>query len=351
MCPHTLRARLALNGHNLIAVVRFLSPVGGQMSANTDSFRLAVLAAVGSAPELIEPGRIHRFSTSGRASDKAGWCQLFEDGRAGVFGDFRRGMSLVWTARRRELMTSAERADMTRRLLQAKAQREETQRVQQALNARRITALWAKTVPVTDGDPVSLYLLRRGLAGPVPKHLRLHPCLTYWEGGDRGTWPAMIAPLIRTDGLVLALHRTYLTADGCKAPVPTVKKLTGAAGSLTGSCIPLHPPQHGVIGIAEGIETAQAAHLASGLPTVAAYCAGNLAGYIWPPSVRRIVVFADADPAGAAAAQSLKARATRAGLRVAVIAPATLGADWCDVWAQRSSAGAALNATAPETEA
>lgn len=307
------------------------------MREAADNFRMAILAALGHAPELIAPGRIHRFSTSARASDKAGWCQLFEDGLAGVFGDFRSGMSSVWTAQRRELMTPAERADMVRRLTKAKAQRDAQQRQQQADNAQRNAALWAKTVPVTDGDPVSLYLRRRGLAGPVPKHLHLHPRLTYWDGGDCGAWPAMIAPLIRPDGVVLALHRTYLTPDGSKAPVPTVKKLTGAAGPLAGACIPLHDPQQGVIGIAEGIETAQAAHLASGLPTVAAYCADNLAAYTWPPSVRRIVVFADADPKGADKAHSLKARAMRAGLSVAVMTPSTPGADWCDVWAQRAA--------------
>lgn len=301
-----------------------------------DNFRISVLAALGHAPELIEPGRLHRFGTSGRANDKAGWCQLFEDGQAGVFGDFRSGTSSVWTAQRRELMTPAERTGMARRLKQAKAQREDKQRQHWAANARSNAALWAKTVPVTDGDPVSLYLQRRGLSGPVPKHVRLHPHLTYWDGRDRGAWPAMIAPLIRADGVVLALHRTYLTADGNKAPVPTVKKLTSAAGPLAGASIPLHDPQHSVIGIAEGIETAQAAHLASGLSTVAAYCAGNLAAYVWPPGVNRIVVFADADPAGAAAAQSLKARAIRAGLSVAVLTPSTPGADWCDVWAQRA---------------
>ncbi len=311
------------------------------MREAANNFRTAILTALGHAPELIEPGRIHRFSTSVRPSDKAGWCQLFEDGRAGVFGDFRSGQSSVWTAQRRELMTRAERADMARRLAHAKAQREAQQRKQQADNAQRNAALWAKTLPVTDGDPVSLYLRRRGLAGPVPAQLRLHPRLTYWDGldgGDRGAWPAMIAPLIRPDGVALALHRTYLTADGHKAPVPTVKKLTAAAGPLAGACIPLHHPQQGVIGIAEGIETAQAVHLASGLPTVAAYCAGNLAAYTWPPGVKRILVFADADPAGAAAAHRLKTRAMRAGLSVAVVAPATPGADWCDVWAQRAAA-------------
>lgn len=311
------------------------------MREAADNFRVAILAALGHAPELIEPGRIQRFSTSARASDKAGWCQLFEDGRAGVFGDFRSGMSSVWTAQRRELMTPAERADMARRLAQAKAQRDAHQRQQQASNAQRNAALWANTMPVSDGDPVSLYLRRRGLAGPVPEHLRLHPHLTYWDGGNRGAWPAMVAPLVSPDGRVLALHRTYLTAGGCKAPVPTIKKLTGAAGPLAGACIPLHDARQGVIGIAEGIETAQAAHLASGLPTVAAYCAGNLAAYTWPAGVRRIVVFADADPAGAAAAQSLKARAVRAGLSVAVMTPSTPGMDWCDVWAQRGAVAVA----------
>jgi putative DNA primase/helicase len=151
-----------------------------------DNFRVAILDATGHAPELIEPGRMHRFSTSARASDKAGWCQLFEDGRAGVFGDFRSGMSSVWTAQRRELLTPAERADMARQLAQAKAQRETQLRQQWAENAQRNAALWAKTVPATDGDPVSLYLRRRGLAGTVPEHLRLHPRLTYWDGRDRG---------------------------------------------------------------------------------------------------------------------------------------------------------------------
>ena len=61
--------------------------------------------------------------------------------------------------------------------------------------------------------------------------------------------------------------------------MPSVKKLTGAAGPLAGACIPLFKPAHGCIGIAEGIETALAAWCASGVPTVAAYCAGNLAAY------------------------------------------------------------------------
>lgn len=313
-----------------------------------EQFRSAILAAGLTPPdEIIPDGRIHRFPSNGRRGDMAGWYQLFTDGRAGVFGDFRRGLTSVWIAGQRERMTRVERADFAQQLTKAKAQRQERQRQQQAVNSKRNAALWAETLSVTDGDPVALYLSQRGLAGPVPKCLRLHPGLTYWDGENCSTWPAMVAPLIGADGLVRALHRTYLTADGCKAAVPTVKKLTGTAGSLAGAYIPLHDAQSGVIGIAEGIETAQAAHLASGLPTVAAYCAGNLAAYVWPMGINRIVVFADADPVGEAATQRLKARAVRAGLSVVVMTPSTPGADWCDVWAQRG----VLVANASEAEA
>ena len=45
-----------------------------------------------------------------------------------------------------------------------------------------------------------------------------------------------------------------------------------------------------VVGVAEGIETALAAHAASGIATDAAYCAGNLAAWSWPSCARRLVV-------------------------------------------------------------
>ena len=93
-----------------------------------------------------------------------------------------------------------------------------------------------------------------------------------------------------------------------------------------------------MLGIAEGIETALAARCASGVPTVAAYSAGALAGWQWPPSLRRLVIFADADPAGADAADKLRQRARAAGLAVNVMTPTTPGTDWCDVWASRKEA-------------
>ena len=67
----------------------------------------------------------------------------------------------------------------------------------------------------------------------------------------------------------------------------------------------------------------------------AAYSAGALAGWAWPTDLRRLVIFADADAAGRAAADKLQGRAVRAGLECSVMTPTEVGADWADVWANR----------------
>ena len=300
------------------------------------AFRGAILAVLGHAPEMIEPGRFHRFATSDRRADDAGWCKLFDDMRGGVFGCYRQGVSETWSAALRATMTREQRAELVRQVMAATAEREAQQRQQWAENAQRIAKMWAQCVPLRPGDPVTLYLKRRGLGGvwPLPELLRLHRALPYWQGAEKlGTFPAMVAPIIAPDGRTVALHRTYLTADGRKADLPSPKKLTGAAGPLAGACIPLHKPARGCTGIAEGIETALAAWCASAMPTVASYCAGNLAEWRWPASLQHLVIFADADMAGRDAAEALRGRAEAARLRCEVMTPTTDGADWCDVWA------------------
>ena len=303
-------------------------------------FRGAILTALGYAPEVIEPGRFHRFGTSDRRADDAGWCKLFDDMRGGVFGCYRQGIREAWSAADRATMSREQRAELARQVMAATAEREAQQRQQWAENAQRIAQVWAQCVPLVPGDPVTLYLKRRGFGGvwPLPEVLRLHRALPYWHGAEKpGTFPAMVAPIIAPDGRTVALHRTYLTADGRKAGVPSPKKLTGAAGPLAGACIPLHKPARGCIGIAEGIETALTAWCASAVPTVASYCAGNLAAWQWPAGAQRLVIFADNDKAGREAADTLQSRAVRAGLRSSVMTPTDAGADWLDVWAARGA--------------
>ncbi len=302
------------------------------------AFREAILAVLGHAPDVIEPGRLHRFPTSDKRGDNAGWCRLFADLHGGVFGCYRAGVSEVWQAERERASTRRHQADLAHQIAAAAADRARKQRRQWATNAERISRLWAECVPLVRGDAASLYLERRGISGvqSLPDCLRIHRALPCWEGEEKiGVFPAIVAPLVASSGRVVALHRTYLTTDGRKADVPCPKKLTATTGPLAGACIRLHEPVRGVIGIAEGIETSLAAWCASGVPTVAAYCAGNLAAYRWPANVRSLVIFADNDIAGREAADELRARALRAHLRCEVLAPTNPGADWCDVWARR----------------
>lgn len=283
---------------------------------------------------------MHRFATGSRPGDTAGWCRLFDDLAAGVYGCHRQGISQTWANDGNRNLTRWQLAELARQQCTAVAKRTAAQKQHWQVNAERNADLWAKCEPLSVNDPCVRYLAARGIRGvwPLPGVLRFHRALPYWDDNVRvGTFPAMVAPLVDPYGRTVALHRTYIRESGTKAPVPSPKKLTTVAGPLAGACIPLHEPVRGCIGIAEGIETALAAWCASTLPTVAAYCAANLAAWQWPANVRRIVIFADADMAGREAADTLRARALRAGLHVEVLAPSQAGADWCDVWASRGA--------------
>ena len=296
----------------------------------TSEFLGAIQASLGYAPPYLEPGRFCRFGPR-----KSGWAKLFVDCLGGVYGDYRQNLSSHWNPRHPQHQSPAELAAMRHHVQLAAREREAEQRAQWAKNAERNTALWAASIPADDA--VLSYLAARGLAQwTLPDCIRQHPGLAYWHADDNGylhmlgRYPAMLAPIV-SGGKLLAIHRTYL-GDGCKADVPTPKKLTAASGPLAGACIPLDRPRGGVLGIAEGIETAVAASLGSGLPVVAAYCANALAGFTFPRCIERLVIFADHDPAGQKAAAALSHRATRAGVTPKTLTPSKPRSDWADVW-------------------
>ena len=292
-------------------------------------FLHTIMESLGYAPQHAEPDKFLRFGPR-----KSGWAKLFSDGLGGVFGCYKQNLSSHWSARANQ--TPSELATMRHQMHLAAREREATQRVQWAKNALKNATLWAKSKPA--GEAVSRYLAARGLADwCISACIREHSGLVYWHTDDdgvlhnMGTFAAMLAPLVGSDGQLLAIHRTYL-GDACKADVPTPKKLTASAGLLAGACIPLAGPRGGVIGIAEGIETAAAASLGSSLPVAAAYCAHALSGFHWPRGVERLVIFADNDPAGQQAAAVLAQRADRAGLSTKILTPSKPGSDWADVY-------------------
>lgn len=59
-------------------------------------------------------------------------------------------------------MTRAQHMGLARQVMTATAEREAEQRRQWADNAQRNAELWAKCVPLVQGDSVTLYIERRG---------------------------------------------------------------------------------------------------------------------------------------------------------------------------------------------
>lgn len=313
------------------------------MSALHD-FLAAVRAELGHAPDAdrVQAGQFTRFSTNGKPGNRDGWLKWFADGYGGCYGCKRQQISASWQAGRRGYLSPADRLQRTREREEATARHAEQQRQQWAENARRNATLWAACRALHPDDVACRYLRHRLRMLPevLPEALRFHPGLDYWHDGQRiGTFPALVGAITSQDGRVLAIHRTYLDPTGRKATLPDgapAKKLTAAAGPLMGGCIRLgEPTQAGLIGVAEGVETALAASMAGHLPVVAAYSAGALAAWQWPPEARHIAICGDNDPAGLEAADRLADRALSAGLRVHRAIPSQPGMDWCDVWASR----------------
>lgn len=177
-------------------------------SSSFEQFQDAVFEALGAAPDDIDPGRLHRFSTNGKRRDTSGWCRLFEDGRAGVYGDFRTGLTGVWTAASAHALNAAERREIARQVARARAERLLQQRQSWAENAERNARTWGQCRPVVQGDPVMLYLQRRGFGAmwPLPQCLRFHPALRYRHADDSFTsHPAMVAPLPEARDIVMSV--------------------------------------------------------------------------------------------------------------------------------------------------
>lgn len=174
---------------------------------------------------------------------------------------------------------------------------------------------------------VTRYLRERGLK-PAPglKSARL----AYWDNGTKlGVYEAMVGLVSGPDGKPQSYHVTYL--DGvAKANVPCPRKVMTPVDTITGGAIRLYPEAERM-GIAEGIETAIAAHLLSGLPVWAAVSANGVETFDPPACVRHLTIFSDNDASftGQAAAFACAKRMQRRGIACDVRIPEE--GDWNDV--------------------
>ena len=198
----------------------------------------------------------------------------------------------------------------------------ESQRRRQA----RAMAIWEAALPIPE-TLGAVYLRARNLPDLIGSDaLRFAPSCNHPE---KGSYPAVIALVRDQHGTPLAIHRTYLRLDGTgKADVEPPK---ASLGPIWGGAIRLDPVAPEIV-IGEGIETSASAGLLIGLPAWAAISAGNLAkGLILPPEVRTVVIAADPDPPGEAAACEAAMRWQAEGRIVRIARPDQAGRDFNDI--------------------
>lgn len=179
-----------------------------------------VLAAGGLVPGDIEAGHLIRCRVEGdRGGKKSGAYRLFDDDfPVCAWWNWKTGTAGVWVSSDHP-MTEAERNRQRQRVEQARAERQAQQMAQRAENRVKLIGLWNSAQAVTPTTSAGLYLKNRGLMVPATDALRYVPRLDYWgDGGLVGTFPAMLAAVTSPAGDLVAIHRTYLTDEGHKAP-------------------------------------------------------------------------------------------------------------------------------------
>lgn len=198
--------------------------------------------------------------------------------------------------------------------------------------------IWLAASPIS-GTIAEKYLRSRGLPLPPTGHLRFvancrHPTGVYA--------PAMVARVKGADGF--GIHRTYLAPDGSgKASLSPARAMLGAA---SGGAVRLLEGR-GALVVSEGIENALSyfsmkrrgpranpadQHIAQPLAELdeaavwAALSTSGLRNLRLPQPAGKLIIAADCDVAGIAAAHGLARRVRAAGWEVGIAIPAS--PDW-----------------------
>jgi hypothetical protein len=155
--------------------------------------------------------------------------------------------------------------------------------------------------------------------------LRFHP-RCFYRITDEATganhyevWPALLATVTDLEGKVTGLHRTWLDPSGRdKAPVSSPRR---ALGEIAGHGVRFGTADD-VMAAGEGLETVLSVRtILPAMPMAAALSANHLAVFRLPPTLRRLYIAQDNDPAGQRAAQQLSRRAQCVGIEAVLLTP------------------------------
>lgn len=179
-----------------------------------------------------------------------------------------------------------------------------------------------------EGTPAETYLRRRGITMPLPHTLRfarLAPPKIANNGvlaaNGPGLLPTLLAIVTNPAGVLVGVQRTYLTDDGRKAATTDPKgKVKYSLGNVVGGSIQLGPPAASIV-VTEGLEDGLTLAQALGRTVWVAAGTSMLPQMALPDTVRAVVIGADGDKGGEAAAAKTAETLTATGRAVRVMRP------------------------------
>lgn len=254
-------------------------------------------------------------------------------------------------------------------LLEAKnraAKQLAAQKAGKAYASEKVERVWSQCLqfPCAAAEPMRLYLMSRGLlftemATRECSDMRFHPDLEYYEEVNEelilvGKFPAIICAIRSASGAIITLHRTYLDKNGKKLAatfsdktgkrhkVEKVKKMMSIPDGMNvnGAAVRLgDPSKGGILGVAEGLETALSAYRATKIATWSTVNAQLMETFEIPEEVHTLLIWVDKDKSlrGDVAANVLEERARALGKNVLKLSPSmpipgkSKGVDWNDV--------------------
>ena len=218
------------------------------MNDALSQFREAIRADGLEPPDVIKPGKLHRFPGVGKCNgNTAGWCRFFEDGEGGVFGDWASGLSEIWQTKRNKPYSQAERTAFAHRIEETRKRVEKERQHQYTDAAEKAEVIWNQSTPANDSHS---YLIRKGIEA----------------SGARSHQGALVVP-VRSGGELHSLQ--FISEDGSK------RFLNG--GRISGCYFSIGTIKRAnALCIAEGFATGATIHQATGYPVAVAFNAGNL---------------------------------------------------------------------------
>lgn len=289
-----------------------------------DRFRDAIASAGLPAPAHIEAdGQLHRFTTNGKASDKAGYYCLHLDGlAAGFFGCWRAGHYAAWNAIGGDRLDAEQLAKLRKAMDEAKAEREQRQKAR----AQVARDIWDAAQPAQDSHP---YLMRKGVrvAGEI-RQADIDRAAFFDDPAKRGTMRGCL--LVKVEGPEGLQSLQAITPEGDSKPFMSGGKIAGGCTILPGDASTVY--------VVEGLATGLTVHHATGATVAVAFNSGNL-----PAIAQRmkqeapgaaLVVAADNDHRtegnpGMVAAEKA-AQASGAAIVSPQFGPESSGSDWND---------------------